>query len=72
MKLVVLRTMDVQDEICKNAEKIYEMKDEMVKIRRSSGVNPRNEKEAEDMRTNKEWLDANSTFKFLQRMGVLD
>ena len=24
------------------------------------------------MRTNKEWLAANSTFKFLQRLGVLD
>lgn len=24
------------------------------------------------MRTNKEWLTANSTFKFLQRLGVLD
>lgn len=24
------------------------------------------------MRTNKEWLTANSTFKFLQRMNVLD
>ena len=24
------------------------------------------------MRTNKEWLTANSTFKFLQRLGVFD
>ena len=24
------------------------------------------------MRTNKDWLTANSTFKFLQRLGVLD
>ena len=24
------------------------------------------------MRTNKEWLTANSTFKFLQRLNVLD
>ena len=37
----------------------------MVKVRRRAGIVPRNEEEAEDMRTNKEWLTANSTFKFL-------
>lgn len=44
----------------------------MVKVRKREGIVPRNEEEAEDMRTNKEWLTANSTFKFLQRMNVLD
>ena len=37
----------------------------MVKVRRRAGIVPRNEEEAEDMSTNKEWLTANSTFKFL-------
>ena len=44
----------------------------MVKVRKRAGIVPRNEEEAEDMRTNKEWLTTNSTFKFLQRMNVLD
>ena len=44
----------------------------MVKIRKRAGIVPRNEEEAEDMRTNKEWLIANSTFKFLQRMNVIN
>ena len=35
-------------------------------------MKPKDEKEAEEMRTNKEWLTANSTFKFLQRLNVLD
>ena len=72
MKIIAHRIMDVQDEISSNAEKIYELREEMVKVRRRAGIVPRNEEEAEDMRTNKEWLTANSTFKFLQRMNVLD
>jgi hypothetical protein len=48
------------------------LKDEMVQVRRRAGLNPKNEQEAEEMRTNKDWLTANSTFKFLQRLGVLD
>ena len=72
MKIIAHRIMDVQDEISSNAEKIYELREEMVKVRKRAGIVPRNEEEAEDMRTNKEWLTANSTFKFLQRMNVLD
>ena len=72
MKIIAHRIMDVQDEISSNAQKIYELREEMVKVRKRAGIVPRNEEEAEDMRTNKEWLTANSTFKFLQRMNVLD
>ena len=72
MKIIAHRIMDVQDEISSNAERIYELREEMVKVRKRAGIVPRNEEEAEDMRTNKEWLTANSTFKFLQRMNVLD
>ena len=72
MKIIAHRIMDVQDEISSNAEKIYELREEMVKVRKRAGIVPRNEEEAEDMRTNKEWLTANSTLKFLQRMNVLD
>ena len=72
MSMVMRRIEQVQEDICSSAKKIYELKDEMVKVRRRAGIVPRNEEEAEDMRTNKEWLIANSTFKFLQRMNVLD
>lgn len=72
MSVVMRRIEQVQEDICSSAKKIYELKDEMVKVRRRAGIVPRNEEEAEDMRTNKEWLTANSTFKFLQRMNVLD
>ena len=72
MKIIAHRIMDVQDEISSNAEKIYELREEMVKVRKRAGIVPRNEEEAEDMRTNKEWLTANSTFKFLQRMNVIN
>lgn len=51
---------------------ISDLKEEMVQVRRRSGIKPRNEKEAEEMRTDKDWLSANSTFKFLQRLNVLD
>ena len=43
-----------------------------MKVRKRAGIVPRNEEEAEDMRTNKEWLTANSTFKCLQRLKVID
>ena len=51
---------------------VSELKEEMIQVRRRSKVNPGNEKEAEEMRTNREWLTANSTFKFLQRLDVID
>ena len=51
---------------------IYGIKEEMVQVRRRAGLKPQDKEQAEDMRTNKEWLTANSTFKFLQRLGVLD
>lgn len=35
-------------------------------------MNPQNPQQAEEMRTNREWLTANSTFKFLQRLNVID
>ena len=41
-------------------------------MRRRAGLKPKDKEQAEDMRTNKDWLIANSTFKFLQRLGVLD
>ena len=51
---------------------IYDIKEEMVQVRKRAGLKPQDKEQAEDMRTNKEWLTANSTFKFLQRLGVLD
>ena len=44
----------------------------MVQVRRRANLKPQDKEQAEDMRTNKEWLTANSTFKFLQRLGVFD
>ena len=51
---------------------VAELKDEMVQVRRRAGLNPQNPEEAENMRTDHEWLTANSTFKFLQRLNVID
>lgn len=72
MSLVQRRLEEVKDEIQENMRVVSELKDEMVQVRRRSGINPSNEKEAEEMRTNREWLTANSTFKFLQRLNVID
>jgi hypothetical protein len=41
-------------------------------VRRRAGLNPQNKEDAEKMRTDREWLTANSTFKFLQRLDVID
>lgn len=72
MSMIARRIEDIQDEIRDNARDIHDLKEEMVKIRKRANLNPKSEKEAEEMRTDKEWLSANSTFKFLQRLGVLD
>lgn len=72
MSLIQRRLEEVKDEIEDNMGVVSELKDEMVQVRRRSGVNPENEQQAEEMRTNREWLTANSTFKFLQRLDVID
>ena len=72
MSIVQRRLEEVKDEILENMRSVSELKIEMVHVRRRSGINPQNEKEAEEMRTNREWLTANSTFKFLQRLDVID
>lgn len=72
MALVGKRLEDVIDDVIGSMKVVSELKEEMVKVRKRAGINPRDEREAEDMRTNKDWLSANSTFKFLQRMDVLD
>ena len=72
MSMVERRLEEVKDEIRENMRVIAELKDEMVQVRRRANMNPRTPEEAEDMRTNHEWLTANSTFKFLQRLNVID
>ena len=72
MSTIDRRLEEVNDDIQDALKKIAELKEEMVQVRRRAGLNPKDEKDAEGMRTNKDWLVANSTFKFLQRLGVLD
>lgn len=72
MSVIGRRLEQVIEDVKENMRTIAELKDEMVQVRRRSGVKPTNKEEAEKMRTDKEWLSANSTFKFLQRLGVLD
>lgn len=72
MLVVARRLENIDQEIVENMATIAALKDEMVKVRRRANLNPENEQEAERMRTDKEWLTANSTFKFLQRLDVLD
>lgn len=72
MSVIARRLEEVKDEILDSMNVISDLKEEMVQVRRRAGIKPKNEKEAEEMRTNKEWLTANSTFKFLQRLNVLD
>ena len=72
MSIVGRRLEEVKDQILDSMKVVAELKEEMVHVRRRAGLKPKDEKEAEEMRTNKEWLAANSTFKFLQRLNVLD
>lgn len=72
MGLVEHRLQKVKDDIVQNMAVVSELKTEMVQVRRRAGLNPKNKEEAEKMRTDKEWLSANSTFKFLQRLKVID
>ena len=72
MSIVGRRLEEVKDQILDSMSAIYGIKEEMVQVRRRAGLKPQDKEQAEDMRTNKEWLTANSTFKFLQRLGVLD
>ena len=72
MRVIGRRLEEAKDAILDDIKEVAELKEEMVQVRRRAGLKPKDEKEAEDMRTNKEWLTANSTFKFLQRLNVLD
>ena len=72
MSMVGRRLEEVNDQILDSMKVVADLKEEMVQVRRRAGLKPKNEQEAEEMRTNKDWLTANSTFKFLQRLGVLD
>lgn len=72
MSIVGRRLEEVKDQILDSMSVISDLKEEMVQVRRRAGLKPQDKEQAEDMRTNKEWLTANSTFKFLQRLGVLD
>lgn len=72
MSLIGRRLEETKDDILDCMRIVSELKEEMVQVRRRAGLNPQNPQEAEEMRTNKEWLTANSTFKFLQRLNVLD
>ena len=44
---------------------VSDLKEEMVQVRRRANLKPQDKEQAENMRTNKEWLTTNSTFKFL-------
>lgn len=72
MSLIGRRLDDTKDCILDSMRVVAGLKDEMVQVRRRAGMNPKNPQEAEEMRTNREWLTANSTFKFLQRLNVID
>lgn len=72
MALIGRRLEDVVEDVVESMRIVSELKEEMVQVRKRANLKPKDEKEADDMRTNKEWLSANSTFKFLQRMDVLD
>ena len=70
---MVERRLDkVKGDIVQNMAEISELKTEMVQTRRRAGLNPHSAEDAEKMRTDREWLTANSTFKFLQRLDVID
>jgi len=72
MGVIARRLEEVKDEILDSMNVVASLKEEMVQVRRRAGLKPKDEKEAGEMRTNREWLTANSTFKFLQRLNVLD
>ena len=72
MGVIARRLEEVKDEILDSMNVVASLKEEMVQVRRRAGIKPKDEKEAEEMRTNKEWLTANSTFKFLQRLNVIN
>lgn len=72
MSVVGRRLEETKDQILDSMKVVSDLKEEMVQVRRRAGLKPQDKEQAEDMRTNKEWLTANSTFKFLQRLGVLD
>ena len=72
MGLVEHRLQKVKDDILDSMRIISELKTEMVQTRRRAGIVPHSKEDAEKMRTDREWLTANSTFKFLQRLNVID
>ena len=72
MSVVGRRLEETKDQILDSMKVVSDLKEEMVQVRRRANLKPQDKEQAEDMRTNKEWLTANSTFKFLQRLGVLD
>lgn len=72
MSVIGRRLEKTKEDIVQSMGVVSQLKEEMVQVRRRAGLNPTNPQEADDMRTNREWLTANSTFKFLQRLNVLD
>lgn len=72
MSMVGRRLEKVKEEIRESMRVVAELKEQLVMVRRRANMNPVNSEQAEEMRTNKEWLTANSTFKFLQRLDVID
>lgn len=72
MGMVERRLDKVKGDIVQNMAEISELKAEMVQTRRRAGLNPQSAEDAEKMRTDREWLTANSTFKLLQRLDVMD
>lgn len=72
MSLIGRRLEATKEDILDSMRVVSELKEEMIQVRRRAGMNPKNPQEAEEMRTNREWLTANSTFKFLQRLNVIN
>lgn len=62
----------MKEDIVQNMAVISDLKTKMIQVRRRAGLNPHSAEDAEKMRTDREWLTANSTFKFLQRLDVID
>ena len=65
MSVVGRRLEETKDQILDSMKVVSDLKEEMVQVRRRANLKPQDKEQAENMRTNKEWLTANSTFKFL-------
>lgn len=71
MDLAVRRVEEADDLVEEGMREVAGLLDEMYQVRRRSGIRPESPEEAEDMRTDREWLSDNSAYKYLQRLGLV-